>query len=107
MPLPIGAVMVFGRAAQLRVITLPVISRFFRRRLVRRLLLVLAAGAVTYAIVRLPETVISARHMVLTPKERLDAESAFRGSVLQLLGGIVVIGGLYFTARGFQITAQG
>lgn len=54
-----------------------------------------------------PEDLINARHMLLSPKDRLSAESAVRTSLLQLMGGAILIAGLYFTARGFRLTREG
>ncbi len=55
----------------------------------------------------LPEAVIAHRGLLLSPKDRLDAEASLRGAIVQLLGGFVLIAGLYFTAKGFQLTREG
>lgn len=64
-------------------------------------------GLLTWVVLYAPEHVVDARHLKLGPKDRLDAESAVRGSLLQLIGGAVLVAGLYFTARGFRLTRQG
>jgi uncharacterized protein YjbI with pentapeptide repeats len=45
--------------------------------------------------------------MPLTAKEQLDAEAGLRSSVIQVIGGAILIAGLYFTARGFRLTREG
>jgi hypothetical protein len=55
----------------------------------------------------LPEVLIAHRGLTLSPKDRLEAEASIRGAIIQLLGGSVLIVGLYFTARGFQLTREG
>lgn len=67
----------------------------------------IAAVIVFLLMLFLPQLLISARHMSLTPKEQLDAEASLRSSLIQLVGGVVLVTGLYFTARGFQLTREG
>lgn len=55
----------------------------------------------------LPTILINERNLTLTPKERLDAESSIRTSIIQIIGGSILIAGLYFTARGFRLTREG
>jgi len=43
----------------------------------------------------------------LTTKEQFDVEAAVRGSLIQLMGGAVLIAGLYYTALGFRLTREG
>jgi hypothetical protein len=45
--------------------------------------------------------------MQLAPKDRLDAESAIRSSLIQYLGGGILLAGLYFTARSIRLTWEG
>jgi hypothetical protein len=45
--------------------------------------------------------------LALSPKEQLEAEASLRSSLIQILGGVVLVAGLYFTARGFQLTREG
>ena len=70
------------------------------------LALVVVAAAL-WATLFLPRTIVDARHLALEPKERLDAEASVRSSLIQLLGGAVLVAGLYFTARGFRLTREG
>lgn len=55
----------------------------------------------------LPPWLVEWRHLPLSAKERLDAENDIRSSLIQVLGGAVVVTGLYFTARGFRLTREG
>jgi hypothetical protein len=55
----------------------------------------------------LPRILIDSREAQLTAKERLDAEADVRSSLIQLIGGTVLVTGLYFTARGFRLTREG
>ena len=66
-------------------------------------------GAVTLValVLILPSVLVAVRHVTLTAKEQLDAEAAIRASLIQLLGGMVLVAGLYFTARGFRLTREG
>jgi len=59
------------------------------------------------AVMVVPQLIIKLRRLPLTPKEQLDAEAAIRTAIIQLLGGLVLIAGLYFTARGFRLTREG
>jgi uncharacterized protein YjbI with pentapeptide repeats len=59
------------------------------------------------AVFYLPQRIIDRRNLLLNPKDRLDAEAALRTSFIQLIGGLVVVAGLYFTARGFRLTREG
>lgn len=60
-----------------------------------------------WTILFLPQFLVDARHMKLTPSDQLSAESAIRSAIIQVIGGAVVIVGLYFTARGFRLTREG
>jgi hypothetical protein len=60
-----------------------------------------------WAVLFLPRSIIDARHVTLQPKDRLDAEASVRSALIQLLGGGVLVAGLYFTARGFRLTREG
>ena len=62
---------------------------------------------VVWSAIFLPEYLLDARHTLLAPKDRLAAEAAIRSSILQLMGGAVLVVGLYFTARGFRLTREG
>ena len=55
----------------------------------------------------LPRILVDSRDAQLTAKERLDAESDVRSSMIQMIGGTVLLAGLYFTARGFRLTREG
>jgi uncharacterized protein YjbI with pentapeptide repeats len=71
---------------------------------------VLASVAVLFVLAivfYLPEAFIGHRGLPLSPKDKLDAEASIRGAIIQLFGGFVLIAGLYFTARGFQLTREG
>jgi len=68
---------------------------------------VIGAGFVAWAVLFLPEYVLDARHILLAPMDRLSAEAAIRSSILQLMGGAILVAGLYFTARGFRLTRAG
>ena len=67
----------------------------------------LGVGSLVVLVLVLPQFLISSRHLSLTSKEQLDAEAGLRSSFIQLLGGVVLAVGLYFTARGFQLTREG
>lgn len=54
-----------------------------------------------------PVAWVSARGLDLKAAERLDAESAIRSSLLQLLGGVFLLVGLVFTARSVRLTREG
>jgi hypothetical protein len=43
----------------------------------------------------------------LTPKERLELEDKARGTLAQILGGLVILGGLYFTWRRVFVAQEG
>ncbi|MGA8808448.1 MAG: pentapeptide repeat-containing protein [Thermoanaerobaculia bacterium] len=60
-----------------------------------------------WAIVEIPILIVAYRNIRVPGKERLDAESAIRTSLLQFMGGAVLIAGLYFTAQGFRLTREG
>jgi hypothetical protein len=68
---------------------------------------VLATFLVIVGVILVPELLVGLRHFALSAKDKLDAESSIRGSLIQLLGGFVLIVGLYFTARGFRLTREG
>jgi hypothetical protein len=55
----------------------------------------------------LPQILIDSREIQLTAKERLDAEADVRSALIQMIGGTVLLTGLYFTARGFRLTREG
>jgi hypothetical protein len=63
--------------------------------------------ALIFAIVMLPTIMITHRNLSLAPKDQLDAEAAIRSSFIQMVAGMVLIAGLYFTARGFRLTREG
>jgi uncharacterized protein YjbI with pentapeptide repeats len=68
---------------------------------------VIGAGFAAWAVLFLPEYVLDTRHILLAPMDRLSAEAAIRSSILQLIGGVILVAGLYFTARGFRLTRAG
>lgn len=51
--------------------------------------------------------IVNGRGLNLTPKERVEAEADLRSSLVQLLGGAILVTGLYFSARGFMLTREG
>jgi hypothetical protein len=55
----------------------------------------------------LPSVLVGVRKLPLNPKDRFDAEAAIRGALIQLLGGGILVAGLYFTARGFRLSREG
>ncbi len=67
---------------------------------------VLIAG-ILIATFLVPIEIIALRHVVLSDKDRLDAESAVRASLIQVFGGIAVVCGFYFTARSLLLTREG
>jgi hypothetical protein len=74
----------------------------------RAVVLALVVSALAlWAVLFLPRTIIDERHLTLQPKDRLDAEASVRSALIQLLGGGVLVAGLYFTARGFRLTREG
>lgn len=70
------------------------------------LILLVSATCLVGAFI-LPIKVLEMRHLALTPKDRLDAEATLRLSLIQLVGGLVVFVGLYFTARTVRLTGEG
>jgi len=77
------------------------------RDAVRVILLAFAAICLVVAVIALPEVIVRLRRLPLAPKDQLDAEAAIRAALIQLLGGLVLAVGLYFTARGFRLTREG
>jgi hypothetical protein len=77
----------------------------------RRVSLPLLAGFATIALVAivlaLPRYIVEGRRLPLTAKEKMDAESDIRTSLLQMMGGTILVAGLYFTAQGFRLTREG
>lgn len=70
--------------------------------------LLIAGGLIAILVVLfLPTIVIEARGFELAPKDRLDAEGGLRSALLQALGGLVLVTGLVFTARGFRLSHEG
>jgi uncharacterized protein YjbI with pentapeptide repeats len=69
----------------------------------------LVAGLVLAVVVvlLLPPLWVSLRGGSLTTVERLDAEGGVRSSVLQLLGGCLLLTGLLFTAQSVRLTREG
>lgn len=67
----------------------------------------IGVGIAVWVVLFLPEYLLDARHMKLAPMDRLSAEAAIRSSIIQLMGGVVLVAGLYFTARGFRLTRAG
>jgi hypothetical protein len=65
-----------------------------------------AAIALVSMIIVGPEYLIAGRKFALSPIERLDAESSIRGSLIQIVGGLILVAGLYFTATGFRLTRE-
>lgn len=64
-----------------------------------------AIAAVLFAtLYGVPRAVVSG---TLTSAERLKAENDVRTTLIQLLGGAVLSGGLYFTARTLQLNREG
>lgn len=85
------------------------IELYFRRhaRIMFWLVGIVGAVFIVWMVLALPEYVLDTRHVSLAPMDRLSAESAIRSSILQLIGGAVLIVGLYFTAKGFRLTRAG
>jgi uncharacterized protein YjbI with pentapeptide repeats len=54
-----------------------------------------------------PPLFIDSRHLILAAKDQLDAEASFRTALIQLFGGLALIGGVYFTAKTFSLTREG
>jgi uncharacterized protein YjbI with pentapeptide repeats len=65
------------------------------------------AALAVWSVLFMPRILIDARDVELTPKDRLDTEGDVRSSLLQTIGGGVLLAGLYFTAQGFRLTRQG
>lgn len=68
---------------------------------------VFVATALATVVVIAPQMIVNYRGLNLTPKERVEAEADLRSSLIQLLGGGILVTGLYFTARGFSLTREG
>jgi hypothetical protein len=71
------------------------------------ILMALAASALVWLVLMLPRYLLDSRGVSLTLKDRLDIEAGIRSTLVQILGGAVVVLGLYFTARGFHLTREG
>lgn len=65
------------------------------------------ALAIAILLIVLPQFLVNSRRMALTAKEQLDAEAGMRSSMIQVIGGVILVTGLYFTARGFRLTREG
>ena len=78
----------------------------YRRRLPRAALaVVVALAALLFLVIYVvPAVLVSGR---LTAAERLNAENDIRSTLVQVLGGAVLIIGLYFTGRTFQLNREG
>lgn len=74
----------------------------------RRLLLasIVVAAFIVLFVFPLPVLLVRPRGAI-TAAERLEAENAVRSTLLQALGGAVVLVGVYFTARTFDLNRQG
>src|SRR4051812_43706909 len=82
-------------------------SSRIRENIIRSFVLILSAAIVGTTIILLPEYLIDARRASLSAKDQLEASAAIRSSLLQLMGGAVLVAGLYFTASGFRLTREG
>lgn len=71
------------------------------------ILIAVVASALIWLVLVLPQRLLDSRHLNLTLKDQLDVEAGIRSTLVQLLGGAVVVFGLYFTARGFHLTREG
>jgi uncharacterized protein YjbI with pentapeptide repeats len=65
---------------------------------------VLVLTLVVLCVFVLPPLLVDAQG--LTASERLKAENDVRSTLLQALAGVVLLGGLYFTARTYQLNRQ-
>ena len=70
-------------------------------------LAIAAATAIVLVVLWLPRYLVESRHLSLTAKDQFDAEAGIRSSLIQVVGGAVLVAGLYFTARGFRLTREG
>jgi hypothetical protein len=68
---------------------------------------VISLATLLGAVVALPRVLVESRHLQLTAKEQLNAEAELRSSLVQLTGGMLLVAGLFFTARGFRLTREG
>ena len=64
-------------------------------------LAIAAATGIVIFVLWLPRYLVDSRHLSLNAKDQFDAEAGIRSSLLQFVGGAVLVSGLYFTARGF------
>jgi hypothetical protein len=83
-----------------------------QRRVVasRRTVLVLAGilvACVLVFVVYLGPSLLVRGHSPLTPAERLKAENDVRTTLLQAIAGTILLAGLYFTGRTFQLNREG
>jgi uncharacterized protein YjbI with pentapeptide repeats len=69
--------------------------------------LIAAISLSVWSVLYVPTILINDRNLTLTPKEQLDAEASIRTAIVQIIGGSILIAGLYFTARGFRLTREG
>jgi hypothetical protein len=72
--------------------------------------LVLAIAVSVLAVVflawKVPQWQLGSRRMYLTAKEYLELQNSYRATVVQALGGLVVLVGIYFTWRRVAATEQ-
>ncbi|MCD6022856.1 MAG: pipB1 [Actinomycetia bacterium] len=67
---------------------------------------VAAVALIALFIYVLPPLLVRPKGLI-TAAERLGAENAARSTLLQALGGAVLLVGVYFTARTFDLNRQG
>src|SRR5438093_12794211 len=73
-------------------------------------LVVLLALTLLLVVVALVVVVVLPASLVagdLTAAERLKAENDLRTTLIQMIGGGALLGGLYFTGRTFQLNREG
>ena len=54
-----------------------------------------------------PEWQLASRQALLTPKEYLELQNSYRATIVQALGGIALLFGLYMTWRRVEIAGEG
>lgn len=94
--------------------TYPLSMRAMKAYLARKLRIVFVAvtlvlifSVLLWLVTDLPRQLLALRGISLPADQLLTAEASIRSSLIQLLGGLVVVAGLYFTAKGFNLTREG
>jgi hypothetical protein len=78
-----------------------------RKQLLATAALIALSGVVLWwLLVRFPPLLVPAGKLDVSERARLLSESAIRSTVLQLIGGLVVIFGIVYTAAQFRVSRE-